>query len=177
MARPRADRPRRRQLARVTTAGAGALFLSACGTGAGRTGSSFTEAPSPSTTQPGAVTTANPSGTTTTLPAGGTDLPASGTYVNGPAGDPHSYIVLSVSGTASVAGTANFVYQDGRETTEFSFSGTAGGGTAQLQSQGGGPGDFGATYTATTMTLQGCSSYLLFISSAGQCLFTLSATG
>jgi len=167
---------RRRQLARVATAGAGALLLAACGTGTGRTGSPTTEAPSPGTTQPGALPSANPSATTTTPPAGGTDLPASGTYVNGPAGDPHSYVVLSTSGTASISGTANFVYQDGRETTEFSFSGTAGGGTAQLQSQGGGPGNFSATYTATTMTLQGCSSYLLFISSAGQCLFTLSAT-
>ena len=167
----------------LTAVGAGSLLLAACASNRAGSGSSTTNtttntttnAPISTTTQP-APTSTTSSNTTTTPSTGTSDLPVSGTYDNGPTGTPHNYMVVSASTTGSVTGTVNFVYQDGRTTTEFSFTGTAIDGTAQLQSQGGGPGDFDATYTATTMTLQGCAAYLSFANS-NQCLFTLSGAG
>lgn len=145
-----------------------ALGAAGCGNGnpsASSTSSSPTVAPITSVPN---TTSSTPS----TAPA---TLPASGTYADGPTGSPHTYVVLAVQATGAVSGTVNYVYQDGTSKPEFSFTGTASGGQARLTSQGGGPGQFNATYSGSTLVLGGCTAYLRFVAAASQCNFTLTA--
>ncbi|HAM01527.1 MAG TPA: hypothetical protein DCQ30_04780 [Acidimicrobiaceae bacterium] len=148
---------------------AAALGAAGCGNG-GPSGSTSSTSSSPT-----AVPLTSAPSTTSTSSAGAGALPANGTYADGPTGTPHTYVVLAVQPDGAVSGTVNYVYQDGTSKPEFSFTGSAGGGQAQLTSQGGGPGQFTATYSGSTFVLGGCTGYLRFVASASQCSFTLTA--
>lgn len=150
---------------------AAGLALAACSSAK----PSSTPTPSSSTAPAPSVPTTGPTSSTTTGSAAPVDLPASGTYVDGMPDFPHDSVTLSAGPGSSVSGTVDDVYQDGRTSTDFSFSGTASSGVAQLTSEGGGPGQFSATYKPGTITLTGCSSYLDV--PASWCTFTYSSSG
>ena len=80
--------------------------------------------------------------------------------------------MLGVGPGGALSGTLNFVYQDGRVATQFTFTGTAASGTAQLTSHGGGPGAISASYAPGRFVLSGCTAYLQYAMSAAACTFT-----
>jgi len=142
-----------------------AVLLAACATShsVGGVGSSTTE---PGTSAPGSGSS------TTATTATPSSLPAAGTYVDGPSDQPHYALVLAVGPAGALSGTLNFVYQDGRTAAQFTFSGTAASGTAQLTSHGGGPGAFTAGYAPGRFVLSGCTAYLQYAMSAAACTFS-----
>ena len=160
-------------LAALAVATAVATLTAACS-------SPRSPAPAQSTGTSGPTTTASPPapGASTSTTAGG---PAStsglqaGTYTDGSAGMPHYVVDVTSSTGPSVAGSISFVYQDGRTASVGSFSGTAGAGRATLTLSPQGT-QAAATYTSTTLVLDGCTGYLQYATGAAQCTFDLTAT-
>lgn len=141
--------------------------LAACGSGSPQ---SATSSSGPPTTAPSAP------GTTTATSAPGS-VPEAGTYSDGANDVPHYIFVLSVGPGSALNGTLSFAYQDGRTATQFTFTGTAGAGTAALTSHGGGPGSMTAAWSAGSFVLDGCTTYLQYATSATACTFALTSGG
>ena len=148
-----------------------ALVLVGCGSsGGGAANNGHADGTTTAPTTPASTST----GPTTTTPSPGA-VPPTATYANGPAGTPHTYIVVTDRTGDTFTGTVAFLYQDGMSTTEFGFSATAHAGTATLTTTGGGPGMISATYSQSTLVLPGCSAFLAHSEPGSNCTFTSSA--
>lgn len=134
--------------------------------------SNANESASTTTTTTGVSTVPTTSQATTTTSSEPQLVLADGTYVNGPVSQPHTEISWTNESGSSVTGSVDFVFQDGRTSQEFQFSGTASAGRATLTTTGGGPGNISATYSTSSLTMTGCTSYLLYTSSQTMCVFT-----
>jgi len=148
----------------------GSLALVAALAGGCSSGSSSSTPPPGSTTP---TTARSAPSSTTTASTGG--LPPPGTYADGPRGTPHYTLDLTTSSAAAIAGSVEFVFQDGRTQTVFTFTGTPGTGQAVLTTSSGKT--VSATYTTSSITLASCTAYLQYATDNGQCTFSRSATG
>ena len=148
-----------------------ALVLAGCSNGGGDTPSTGPTSGVSSTTTPSKTP-----GPTTTSPPGSAIAPPNGTYLNGPVGTPHTYIVVTDGAAGSFSGSVVFLYQDGSTSTEFGFAGMAGSGSIVLTTNGGGPGMITATYAPRVIILTGCSRYLAHVQTSADCTFTYSSS-
>lgn len=124
-----------------------------------------------STPPPGgatSTTTATSAPMPTVAPVG--NLPPVGTYADGPQGTPHYTLVLTTSSATSLVGSVNFIFQDGRTETVFTFTGTPGAGHTSLTTSTGKT--VSASYTATSITLVSCNTYLQYAASDSECTFS-----
>jgi hypothetical protein len=149
---------------------AGALTLAACGS----------SSPSSTTT-----TTASTGSTTAIAPAAAL---ATGTYApTGSSGTPHYAVEISKADGTAFSGTMSFVYQDGKTSRVFDFSGTVSGqsatATATNEASAGAtpkivsapvPSPLAITVGSDTLTFEGCQSYLPQAPSASACTFSQS---
>lgn len=144
----------------VVTIVVGAFGLAACG-------SSPSSSPATSTT---AIAPAAALGTGTYTPAG-----ASGT--------PHYVITISSAKNTAFNGVMDFVYQDGKTSHVFDFSGTVTGQRATAtptnvavpgsatQTVSSVPSDLRITIGSDNLTFEGCQTYLPFVQSPAACTF------
>lgn len=147
-----------------------------------------TTTPSSTPTSAGSSSTSAPAGTTTTAPGGG--ILATGTYVAGSPGTPHYVVRVTSAAPDAVAGSVQFVYQDGRTVTVLTFTGTTAGPVATLrptattrignsgrQRTASLPPSVTATLGRGSLVLQGCTGFLTFATTASDCAFTLTSGG
>jgi hypothetical protein len=99
----------------------------------------------------------------------------SGSYVDGPPGTPHYVMNLTAQAGGALNGTLLFLFQDGRTSESFSFTGTARDGVAQLATSGG-PHQIAAIYSPGVVVLTGCVGYLQDAQSDTACRFTYSSS-
>jgi hypothetical protein len=125
----------------------------------------------PSSTRPPGGTTSTTAATSVPTSAGPPvgNLPPVGTYTDGPQGTPHYTLVLTTSSATSLAGSVNFIFQDGRTQTVFTFSGTPSTGNASLTTSSGKT--VSATYTSSSITLASCTTYLQYAANDSECTF------
>jgi hypothetical protein len=113
-----------------------------------------------------------------------------GIYTGGSPGTPHYFVSLTNGSSGGIAGSVNFLYQDGQTSVVFTFDGTVQAGVATLHPtavpQGGGsasqapatiPSSLSATLNRNSVSLGECTSYLHFAQSLAQCNFTYAAGG
>ena len=143
-------------------AGAGlasAVVLAGCGQAKPSTSSSS----SPSTVSPSSTTTASPGA-----------LPTVGRYgdgvLGGPLSEPGYELDVTTSSASQVSGTITYHYQDGRTSSPETFTGTAASGRAML-TLGPNATTLTATYSAQTITLENCTTYLTQARASSQCTF------
>lgn len=117
-------------------------------------------------------------------------VPASGLFQNGKTDEPHYFVSLSSDGSGNVDGSMNFIYQDGRIATVFTFRGTAepfypgsslgfaevradivskSEGTSLLTSSV--PGVISFTYSKDKLSFNWCNLYLSGVANQGDCAF------
>jgi hypothetical protein len=119
----------------------------------------------PTTAAP--TTSAAPTTTTTTA----TNVPQSGSYVNGASDVPHYVLQLNADPNGSLSGTMTFIFQDGTSSEVFTFTGQASGTSATLTPSTGSP--ITMTFSSGQVQLQDCTAYLQYATEATQCTFTL----
>jgi len=146
------------------------------------------------TTSPPTTTTALPSTTTTTSPPTTTTPISSvftpGTYTDGSPGSAYYFLLINNSSNGDLAGSLNFLYQDGQTSVVFTFVGTVNGSVATLdptsipqnngsasQSPGSVPSVISATATANTILLGECNGFMHFAGPASACIFNFSPGG
>lgn len=188
------------------TAGGAGPSRAAGGTAAGNSGGSgaatTTSVPAttttrPSTSTPATRTTATP---TTTAPPASALRPGratgdlkSGTYTGGTKSGgpstPHYVVSLTKATPTSLEGSVQFVEQDGKTETAFTFSGEGGRQLAVLRPvapSGTGPSTvttgtlpkaIPALISQGTIKLDKCSTYLRYATSTSDCTFTYSTGG
>lgn len=143
---------------------AGALGLAACGS-----------------SSPGSSSTSTTTSTTDIAPAAAL---ATGTYAPaGASGTPHYVVTISSAENTDFGGAMNFVYQDGKTSLVFDFSGTVtgpravatptnvaatGSGTQTVSSV---PDSLRVDVGADTLTFEGCQAYLPQVHSPSGCTF------
>lgn len=111
------------------------------------------------TTTAAATTTVAATSTTVAPPTTtATAVPVAGTYLNAGTNDPHYSLALQTSNGTGIGGTLTYVFQDGTTNQVFTFSGTAGGGTANVTPSTGAA--FTFTYTANQLVLANCSAFM-----------------
>ena len=115
------------------------------------------------------ATTTTAATTTTSAAATTAAGPVAGTYLNGGTDAPHYSLVVQTSNGTGIGGTLTYVFQDGTTHQLFTFSGTAGGGTANVTPSTGAA--FTFTYTGNQLVLAGCSAYMQ--QAPTTCTFTL----
>lgn len=148
------------------TAVTGGLALAAVVGAGGCSGSSQR-----STSPPGgatSITAATSAPSSSTAPVG--DLPSVGAYADGSPGTPHYTLDLTTSSAISLAGSVNFLFQDGRTQTVFTFSGAPSAGHASLETSTGKT--VAATYTSGSITLASCTTYLQYATNDSECTFS-----
>src|SRR4051794_29377471 len=94
-----------------------------------------------------------------------------GTYADGAQGVPHYFLTVVYSQPTSVSGLVGFVFQDGKTSTVFTFTGTLRAGSGTLSTQGG-PATISVTYGATSIEFAQCMTYLQYAQSNTACNFT-----
>lgn len=125
---------------------------------------------SPSSPPPGGATSTTTTSTPASTPSTVGNLPPVGTYADGPQGTPHYTLDLTSSSAAALAGSVNYVFQDGRTQTVFTFTGTPSTDHASLTTSTGKT--VSATYTSSSITLASCTTYLQYTTNDSQCTFS-----
>jgi hypothetical protein len=164
------DMTGRRPSPRTLSAAAPLAVLAALSAACSTSGSSSAStATTTSSSMPVSPTTA-PSTT-----AGGV-VPATGVYADGATGTPHYLLDVTAVSGSTMSGTLEFVFQDGRTQTVWTFTGTVHDGSATLTTSPGGK-TISLTYTTSSIVLASCTAYLQYAQSDSQCTFTRSSPG
>lgn len=128
----------------------------------------------------------NSSATTSSTAIAPASALATGTYAPaGSSGTPHYLVTISSADGTGFSGHVTFVFQDGKTSHVFDFSGNVSGQSASATATNVASGSTPKTVTAVpstlaigvgsdTLTFQGCQAYLPEAPSATACTFTMS---